>query len=166
MDEDSREAVAEEQRLDEPDRVHVPMCDVDGPRIIRFADVAAENPRPGERIELASTWVRRLQQDQPVPSGGERVDIASAEERIRQLQDQPALHVAASNQQHFDFSNPSWLFRAFSLLWPYGRGHFLEPRAPAVALSPKQLLEHLVRISTGQFRHWRFVLTAYDWLSK
>jgi len=154
---ENRDAVDEERRLDEPDRVHVPQCDVDGPRIVRFADVSPANPRPGEHIELASTVIRRLRQE-PMA----RVDNASA--AIRQLQDQPAHHVLASNRQHNDFSNPVWLFRAFSLLWPYGRGHFLEPRA--VPLSAKELLQHLVRVSTGQFRHWRFVLAAYDWLSK
>ena len=65
-DHERRQAEAEEQRMDESDRVHVPRCDVDGPRIVRFTDVSAQGPRPGERIELASTVVRHLQQDQPM----------------------------------------------------------------------------------------------------
>jgi hypothetical protein len=57
-----------------------------------------------------------------------------------------------------------WMTKAFPKLYPFGRGGWGEERA--VRLSRKAYFNHLLRLSSGVFQDWEFVLHAYDLIAR
>ncbi len=91
------------------DRVHVPGCDTDAPRVVRYAAVGIPAPSSTESISLAATTIRAMQNG-------------------------TGLQVRSSNQLHLDQSSDTWLMRAFATNFPYNRGGLREPRLVRLAL--------------------------------
>ncbi len=61
-------------------------------------------------------------------------------------------------------SNKSWLALCFPLLFPFGTGHLATPRP--VAVSPDACIAHYLRLSSSQFQSARFLLFAYDYVTR
>ena len=57
-------------------------------------------------------------------------------------------------------NDASWLSTAFAHLFPFGRGGLDEHRSTHI--SQREILNHYLRISSGQFLDWEFVLHSYD----
>ncbi len=82
-----------------------------------------------------------------------------AEEQTAQEQPTDDWTVKASNIFIPDWQS-DYLTNAFPHLFPFGRGGMDEERQ--VRVSKEAALSHLMRLSTGAFHGYEFVLTAYD----
>ncbi len=82
-----------------------------------------------------------------------------AEEQTTQEQPTDDWTVKASNIFIPDWQS-DYLTNAFPHLFPFGRGGMDEERQ--VRVSKEAALSHLMRLSTGAFHGYEFVLTAYD----